>query len=128
MKRDIAIIAEREASSMVSVWREYLCLRAGSAKRFQAFIGVYQSLERASRFYNDDTGDYVLPEKIEGHLVHGIEDEWVVGGDLDYYYDEDQIEFDTVSDDSLFEWLSKHGWMDALPKLNKAVSRPASAG
>ena len=127
MKRDITVIADREASNMVSVWREYLCLRAGSTKRYQAFIGGYQPIDEANKYYNEDIEDYELPERIDDIEVAGIEDGWIVGGELDYYDDEDQIEFDVINDDALLRWLSKQRWMDALSDLNDAISRPASA-
>ena len=127
MEREIIIIADREASSMASHWREYLCLRRGISKRYQIFTGGYQSLADASKYFNEEDDSYEIPDVIDGKIVSGIEDEWIVGGELDYYDDVDQIEFDHIEDSALLTWLATQQWKDDFPLVVEAITRISSA-
>lgn len=128
MEREIIIIADREASSMTSRWREYLCLRRGVSKRYQIFTGGYQSLADASDYFNEEDDCYEIPDVVDGKIVSGIEDEWIVGGELDYYDDIDQIEFDHIDDPALLTWLVTQQWKDDLPLVVEAITRLISVG
>lgn len=107
---DPVIIAEREKSGMVAVWNEYLCLTKGENKPFQLFTGRYTALAARDAFYNKDTDDFDLPNKIDDMDVYGIEDDWVVGGELSWLEDSDAIEFDNPYDPALWVWLKESNW------------------
>lgn len=110
----VDIISSRERSSMVSSWTEYLCLTGGITKRFKLFTGRYEGLDEAMNYYDEEKDDFVLPAVIAGKRVHGIEDEAVVGGDLGYYGDDDSVEFDSLDDSDLLDWLRRQKWTKQL--------------
>ena len=115
------IIASREASSLVSHWMEYLCLRKGTHKLFKLYVGGYESLAEAEKFYNSKTKEYDLPKIIGGKIVVGIEDDSVVGGEPVYYDDDDQVEFNSPDESELKYWLSKKNWLDQLENIRQAI-------
>ena len=107
---DPLILAEREGSGMTSVWNEYLCLKKGDAKTYCLFTGRYSALGAASQFYDDDIGDYDIPDEIDGVAVHGIEDVWVGGGELECTEWSESVEFGALDDSTLAGWLQESGW------------------
>lgn len=76
------VIAQRERSSLASTWNEYLCLSEGETESYKLFTGQYESLAELNDCYDEELEDYVLPEQIDGKAVMGIEDDYVVGGEL----------------------------------------------
>ncbi len=100
------IIAEREKSSMVSTWTEYLCIQNGKEKQIRLFTGMYEGLDDALKYYDEDTEDYKLPRIIDGKNVVKVDDEVVVGGKLDFIDPKDMVEFDHIDDAQLLEWLN----------------------
>ena len=115
------IIASREASSIVSHWTEYLCLRKGTNKLFKLYVGGYEALADAEKFYNSKTKEYDLPNIISGKIVVGIEDGSVVGGEPEYYDDDDQFEFNKPDESELIYWLSKKNWLDQHGTIRRAI-------
>lgn len=117
------IIAKREASSMASVWTEYLCLTIGETTRFKLFTGGYEGLDEASKYFNEETEDYELPETIDGKVVIGVDVDGVcvIGGDLTYYVIGDVIEFDSLDDQELVSWLDERRWSKYIVDIATAV-------
>lgn len=116
------ILASRQASSIARYWTEYLCLRQGLYKRFKVYVGGYESLADARKFYNSKTDEYDLPKMIGGKIVVGMEDGSVIGGEPEYYDDDDQIEFDDPNEPELEDWLRTKNWLfqlDAIRQVSK---------
>jgi len=108
------ILASREQSSMVSTWTEYLCLQRDEAGAFKLFTGQYEALAERDQFFNEETDEYDIPEEIDGKAVVGLEDDYVVGGDLGYFDEQQTISFKSPDDEALTEWLVSSGWSDKV--------------
>lgn len=117
------IIADRERASMGASWTEFLCLEAGNNRKFRLFNGRYKSLAPSASYLDTETGEYSLPDEIDGETVVGTEDDWVVGGELSWYNVSDMVEFDDVEDPGLVDWLRGSGWTryTAMEVIENAV-------
>lgn len=118
------VIAQREASSMASTWNEYLCLTKGEFNTYKLYIAQYDFLAELNDFYDEELDDYLLPEQIEGQVVMGIEDDYVVGGELVAQEESIPVEFSSVFNAELREWLKDTGWskLDVLAKIEAATA------
>lgn len=110
LEKRIKVLAERDGSSMTSHWKEYLCLTYGNQKNYKIFEGRYEVLAEASEFNSDDKEDFDLPEFIDDKKVIGIEDGYVVGGELSYFDEEEAVEFNNLGDPKLIQWLKDFSW------------------
>lgn len=117
------ILASREVSSMASAWREFLCLTQGNVKNYRLFTGQYEALVSAYDYFNEETEEYKLPDEIDGKAVVGIEDEYIVGGDLQWSDVSKTVEFEEIKDPAIAEWLSASGWSShaSLDQIQKAI-------
>ena len=122
MSNSSQVLASREASSVASYWTECLCLRKGLCKQFKVYVGGYESLADAEKFYNSAMEEYNLPKMIGGKIVVGIEDGSVVGGEPEYYDEDDQLEFDDPNEPELSDWLRAKSWLDQLETIRQAVT------
>ena len=52
----------------------------------------------------------------------GIEDDWVVGGVLEPFDDELVVEFSSVEDEKVSQWLADYGW-SKLVKLEEIKNK-----
>jgi hypothetical protein len=120
------IIAQRENSSMASAWQEFLSLTEGDDKEYKLFTGQYEALASKYDFFDEETGDYELPDEIDGKEVTGIDDEYVVGGELECFDDSQSVEFDDAEDPALAQWLTQSGWSRhvSVEVVKKAVDSP----
>lgn len=118
------VIAQREASSMASTWNEYLCLTKGEFNTYKLYTAQYDFLAELNDFYDEELDDYLLPEQIEGQVVMGIEDDYVVGGKLVAQDESVPVEFASVFDAELRDWLKHTGWsqFDVLVKIEAAIA------
>lgn len=105
---DLAVLTEREESSMASVWNVYLCLKRKSEYRYELSIRRYEALVEAAEYYDDEQEDYILPDEIDGIPVVGLEDDYVVGGELQFYNDDEAIEFATLYSYAVRAWLKEN--------------------
>jgi hypothetical protein len=110
MANPVTIIASREQSSMVSTWTEYLCLERDDAGAFKLFTGQYEALAEREPFFNEETGDYDIPDEIDGQAVVGVDDDYVVGGELSCIDDEQVVSFRSPDDQEVAMWLESSGW------------------
>jgi hypothetical protein len=103
------IVGSRENSSMVSTWTEYL--RLSVIGRATALLEVcrYEALAEAPDCGDGDE-EPVLPEEIDGKKVAGIEDEWIIGGDLLCYDDKQRLFFDKNDIEAAVQWLTDNRW------------------
>lgn len=65
-----------------------------------------------------------MPEYIDGQAVVGIEDDYVVGGELVQQDESEDVEFSSVFDPCVRAWLVQTGWskLDVLSKIEVATS------
>ena len=108
---------------MASTWNEYLCLTKGESNTFKLYTAQYDFLAELYDFYDEELHEYVLPEQIDGQVVMGIEDDYVVGGDLVPQDESIPVEFASVFDSELRDWLTQTGWskFDVLAKIEVAT-------
>lgn len=106
---------------MVTGWTEFLCLDTGDNKKFRVYTGRYKSLGPASSYCGPQTVEYLLPNEIDGNTVVGTEDDWVVGGELDWHNAEDTIEFDGLNEEDVQIWLDASGWGDKTQSIMVAL-------
>jgi len=61
----------------------------------------------------------------EGEKVVMIEDDWIVGGDLSWSNEQDTIQFDSIDDEGLADWLDDSDWSAefSLMDLSKALTK-----
>jgi hypothetical protein len=76
------IVASREQSTMVSLWTEFLCLERMNDDRVVLAVKQHSILGQCSDFEDEETGDINLPDTIDGHMVIGCEDDFVIGEPL----------------------------------------------
>ena len=75
------IIAERWQSSITGCWQEYLRLERNKDGSATLAVYRYEPLARAKQF-TDGRGEFNFPDEIAGKTTIGVEDEWIVGGEL----------------------------------------------
>ena len=117
------VIAQREASSMASTWNEYLCLTKGELNSYRLYIAQYEFLAELNDFYDEDLDDYVVPEQVDGQAVVGIEDDYVVGGELVQQDESEDVEFSSVFDPGVRAWLKRIRWdsLSVLTEIEKVI-------
>lgn len=113
-EQGLRILQEIECSSMVSTWNEYLCLEIRDGRAVLSHRR-YEWLGNVSDFVVEtEEGDeeYRIPDIIDGKPVEGIEDEFVVGGELTPDPSDPEPEFDlTDADlDMVRAWLTGRGF------------------
>jgi hypothetical protein len=116
------ILASREQSSMVSTWTEYLCLQQDESGGYKLFTGRYEALAECKQFFNEETGECDIPEEINGQQVVGVDDDYVVGGELGCF-DNEQVVFSKSLDDKVVAtWLQASGWSGMFDVANIRTS------
>src|SRR5258708_3904830 len=105
------VIAERGQSSANGCWQEYL--RLARNKDGSATIAVcrYEPLASTEQF-NDGQGGLNFPDEIAGKTAIGVEDEWIVGGELaccgsGWTYRATEIS-------SAIDWVRVNGWVPTI--------------
>lgn len=72
------VISSAERSSMVNMWMEHLCLTRLGENQWIIDVRCFQMICEAGEFFDEELEDFILPEKIEGHAVLGIENDYVM--------------------------------------------------
>jgi hypothetical protein len=101
------VVASREGSSMVSTWTEYLRLSKVASGTALLEVCMYEPIAEAP--VSEDDEDPPLPDEIGGKKVIGVDDEWIVGGDL-VCVEDGAYEFDRIRIDQAVEWLKSRYW------------------
>ena len=117
------IIDERFVSgSPAASWDEYLVLER-LENGFKLDIRVHECIGEIKEYEEDEDGEKIYPEEIEGKKVVTVEDGFAFGGDLVQMdpTDTPEIVFKTPDQDILAGWLKKIGWNndDTLKSLMK---------
>jgi hypothetical protein len=120
LTRKISIVASREGSGMTSSWEEYLCLTYGDIQAYKVFEGRYMGLAEKEDYFDEELEDYDIPEFINGEVVTGIEDDYIVGGELSYESDDEAAEFTYLSQENLIRWLTDMKWDYCSDQLKKS--------
>ncbi len=110
MSGGFVVIMSLEQSTMASTWTEYLCVRVLAGGRARLEVCQYEALAENS-FFDDDGNPTQLPTHIDGKEVVGIEDDYVVGGELTCHDIEDPelaLEFGRQDQDLVNDWLNAH--------------------
>jgi len=82
------IISTGEGSGMTSVWNDYLWLtRSGNGTATLTATLEVCLYEALAEIPPDEDWDEILPEDIEGKKVVGVEDDFIVGGELECWDD-----------------------------------------
>lgn len=105
---------------MTSVWNEYLCLTQNGNGNATLEVCRYEALAEIPQ---DEDWDEVLPEEIEGKKVIGVEDDFIVGGELDCY-DERVLTYSADNFEQAIDWIkSEHFEVTGqlIEELRKAV-------
>ena len=110
---EIRIISSREGSNPASTWGEDLCLKRISDNEFELFVGGYEVVAEVSDFFDEETGEEEVPEEIDGHPVQGIEDDYVIGGEILKNEDDGEVQFSDLETSEVKEWLASVNWGDA---------------
>lgn len=116
------ILSEREGSSMVSTWKEYLTIDGLPKGQVQLAVCMYEGLREAE--YDDDGEMLPVPEEIDGTLVVGVEDGIVIGGSLACYNGQ-QCFFAESEKAEMVNWISENGFkvdQALLDSLAKALA------
>ena len=125
MKSDVGFIRERnfweidrrENSGRVDSWTEYLCLEKTGGGDFVLSIKSHVIIdseyngEIISQFYDEDTGEYDLPDKINGIKVLGWNAEFLLGVELENNFQYTRLELaQNDFEQSIGEWIKNINW------------------
>ena len=80
--RRLRILSSIEQQNMISWWTLYLCyeeLKDG----LQLSVCRYEVLGEYEDYFDETADDYVVPDEIDGKAVVGVEEYFVVGGNLE---------------------------------------------
>lgn len=119
------VLAEREASSMTSHWTEYLCIRLNEDGSVVLFTGRYTALADAADYFDEESRAHDLPSLIDGQDVIGVEDDYVVGGELSYFEDEEAVDITEFRPNAVDAWLTESGWIEdvSLQEVKQARAK-----
>ena len=107
---ELKVINSGEQSTMASTWTEYLCIEKLTKDDFELSIRSYEVLGEAID-YSDEDGEWDLPDEIDGMKVMGLEDEYVVGGNLVLHSDDyGEVKFSDPKHRDVLDWLKSVGW------------------
>lgn len=88
---------------------------------------MYEALDEAEKYYDEEAEEIDLPEQIGGKVVVGIDDDWVVGGSIGFTESDDAIEVDEPYDPNLTVWLKSQGWINNEASLFDMMKKLASS-
>jgi len=106
----IKIIDSREGSSLASTWSENLCLKRVSQTNFELFVGGYEVVGETSEFFDEKTGKEEIPDEIDGYPVQGVEDGYVIGGEIAKNEEYGELQFSDFKAADVRDWLASIDW------------------
>lgn len=107
---EIKIIATRERSTPASTWSEDLCLKRVSQTHFKLFVGGYEVVGETSEFFDEETGEEEIPDEIGGYPVRGVEDGYVIGGEIVKNEEYGEFQFSDFKAADVRDWLASVNW------------------
>ena len=120
-KNSLLILGRRAETSLSSSWNEFLCVEKIQSDQWEFTIRTYEVLSECDEYSSyDEEGNEVesieLPETIDGKKVIGVEDDLIVGGDLNLVNDGDDpwtsgpILAKNKNEKELIEFLENNNW------------------
>lgn len=106
----IKIIDSREGSTLASTWSENLCLKRVSQTNFELFVGGYEVVGETSEFFDEKTGVEEIPDEIDGYPVQGVEDGYVIGGEIVKNEEYGELQFSDFKAADVRDWLASVEW------------------
>ena len=110
-------IDSRENPGHVDSWTEYLCLEKTGGGDFVLSIKSHVIIdseyngEIISQFYNEDTGEYDLPDEINGIKVLGWNAEFLLGVELENNFQYTRLELaQNDFEQSIRQWMKEINW------------------
>ena len=121
---DVIIITSREGSTPASAWSEDLCIKRIDDTQFELFVGGYGFLAETSDFYDEETEEEIIPDEIDGCPVLGIEDGYVIGGEILKNEGDGEVQFTNLDTDEVRDWLKSIKWddVDTITKIKSALA------
>ena len=114
MKRKFEVFSEKYDSNMMDTWTVYLLLVQHLDGTFEIGGAQYEILGTASS-YSDEDGKILLPQKIDGKSVFGVEGDYVVGGELSLELSQySTIRFTDFCREDIVDYLASEGWEEGL--------------
>ena len=107
---EIKIIDSRECSTLASTWSEDLCLMRMSETHFELFVGGYDVVGETSEFFDEETGEEEIPDEIGGYPVRGVEDGYVIGGEIVKNEEYGEFQFSDFKAADVRDWLASVNW------------------
>jgi hypothetical protein len=114
-KGETKVIDQREQSTMTSTWDEYLVLEKLNDREFRLDIRGWGYLGEVSDFdfKEDEHGELIVPEEINGQYIESVEDGSVYGGELAKREDEQgDVRFARPDQDEVISWLKDVEWYE----------------
>lgn len=115
------VISVREGWGMTSTWKEYLRLSQDDDGRAMLEVCRYEALAETP---DDEDWDGPLPEEIDGKKVVGVEDDYIVGGEL-ARWDDRTLTYSAADIDRAIRWIgSLHFKLtdDLIREVREAVA------
>jgi hypothetical protein len=94
---------------MASTWTEYLRLSVIGDGAALLEMCMYEALAEAPDWDEGDE-ERALAEEIDGKTVVGIDDDWIIGGELCCIDDDKRLTFDKSDIEGALRWLTDNGW------------------
>jgi hypothetical protein len=118
--QDLIVIERREGLSQTG--DDHLCLRKVEGSKYELSIRGYEFLGNIDEFCDDD-GEQSIPDTIDGKEVVEVLPEFVVGGNLVTYNEEEIITFLDPKSTEVSMFLDEHWkihWDNHKDKKNTA--------
>jgi hypothetical protein len=120
------ILATRESSTMASTWNEHLRLTKNEDGTASLHVCQYDVLGEYSEYCSaDEAGNTPpLPDEIDGWPVVGVEDGYIVGGQLSPS-EEEELTYSAKDVDDAIQWVVSEGFdltEKLIEELRKAVA------
>jgi hypothetical protein len=125
MSTERTVIGQRESSTMLSTWTEYLCVRS-----VQTGVGIAEICQREPlcefTSEDEDGNEIPIPDCYEGKKVFGVDYEYLVGEELGLTSDDAEYQFLYTEDElkELMEWIKDSGFKltdDMIASVKKAL-------
>jgi hypothetical protein len=113
------VLTMQEGSGMTSVWNEYFCLTPNGNGTATLEVCQYEALAEIPQ---DEGWDEVLPGEIEGKKVVGVEDDFIVGGELECYDDGRVFTFSSAEIQRAIDWI-KSEYFEVTDEIVRTAQR-----
>lgn len=129
-KEATRIVHSIDFSTMASNWTEHLCLHRLADGSFRLDVLGWEVWGQDSEFWDEETEECEIPDEIDGHMVIGVEDGFVVidnlvsTGNTEAVYEFTEFDWDEFAEAFSLEdarWRSEEV-RDKLQKSNLDIN------